>query len=1542
MGYSVSFTGIDIDNILSKSQKFKSQNEDWVLIPSTITTLDISTLIRNGNYAFNGTLNLPEMDQLYGYNTTSKQEAKSLEGSCLIFVRNINRTIYQFISFYGIQDVTDQTIGIAWIHKVPKVFHLNESSNILFSYAENELNDKGIVKFDKQIRLFNDTGEFKYYDESEKSYKMLTGIISEMPKTIYGDLTDAFTKIDESLSTYSYVLDHINDDMIHVTSEEKEIYNTKYNGNLLHDDFNSIFPILDTLQSNVSNLITENETVINSAVSASTPISKELNMHTPGWNLIESVPGLIWYSVCYGEDKFLAAGLNPMNNTGSLIYSEDGSHWNDCVSDEGDLTTVPWTFVYYGNGLYFAGSSLKSLPGIFKSTDGIHWNFILIGDTSRDWNSICYGNDKFITVAYNSNYFAYSTDGINWTESTISDTSREWSSVCYGNDKFVAVADNTNYFAYSTDGIHWTEGTISSNSRSWYSVCYGNDKFVAVAYNSNYFAYSTNGINWTEGTISESYSFGGIVFCNNQFVSTGCENNNGFLIILYSTDAISWSISSTTYRQYISPSICYGNGKYITGIVNVNDFSSKILYSDNLISWNKTNESRNIDYDWSSVCYGNDKFVAVAENTNYFAYSTDGINWTEGTISGTKRYWWSVCYGNSKFVAVASSTNYFAYSTDGINWTERTISGTSRNWSSVCYGNDKYVAVVYNSNYFAYSMDGINWTEGTISNNNRNWQSVCYGNDKFVTVATSTIAYEYDYVIPDPEPARLTQIMEDEVISVCYGNDMFVAIGTGGTAAYSTDGTTWTQATISETSRNWSSVCYGNGKFVAICGSILIGQSSNAFAYSTDGINWTEGTISDTSRNWNSICYGNNKFVAVADSGYFAYSTDGITWTEGTITDTGEVMLAVCYGNDKFVVIGVNMNTANGYCAYSTDGINWTEGTISSNGVMWLSTCYGNDKFVVVGAISPDEPGYFAYSTDGINWTTGLLGGSGAFSVCYGNDKFVAVSGGLFGPSSIYYYSTDGINWSISNLKSSEKRWISSCYGNDKFIIVSLEGACTYLTNEDFVETVELLHPTTDDIDYWNNKAEKGHTHILDNRVKVDASDVIGNITIDQIPEEAKERMITLNSISDMLKLTKNDAHEGTWVFVTETNASKLFVVKSLTPWTEKTLPSSRQWYSVCYGNGKFVAIAYNSSYYAYSTNGINWTQGSIGYSRYWYSVCYGNGKFVAIARSTNYYAYSSNGTSWTRGTLPSSRLWYFVCYGNGKFVTITGNTKYFAYSTDGINWTESTISSTNREWQSICYGNGKFVAVTTNSNYFAYSTDGITWTEGTISNTSRKWYSICYGNDKFVTIAYNSNYFAYSTDGIHWTEGTLPSSRYWRSVCYGNDKFVAVANNTNYFAYSTDGINWTESTISDTSRSWWSVCYGNGKYVAVASGSNYFAYGNPCLSLDNFTQLTISPNITWGDLANKPTTFDELGITDSISNTEVDTLVSNLSTSATSAQTTIDSISAKYSILTDDLIANTHKIETDIDDSDQKLNILYDILNMPDEIVTTLKSLMT
>ena len=56
----------------------------------------------------------------------------------------------------------------------------------------------------------------------------------------------------------------------------------------------------------------------------------------------------------------------------------------------------------------------------------------------------------YIAVAYqNSSYFAYSTDGITWTEDIISDINKCGGiSICYGNDKFVTVAINSKYFAY--------------------------------------------------------------------------------------------------------------------------------------------------------------------------------------------------------------------------------------------------------------------------------------------------------------------------------------------------------------------------------------------------------------------------------------------------------------------------------------------------------------------------------------------------------------------------------------------------------------------------------------------------------------------------------------------------------------------------------------------------------------------------------------------------------------------------------------------------------------------------------------------------------------------------------------------------------------------------------------------------------------------------------------------------------------------------------------------------------------------------------------
>ena len=172
----------------------------------------------------------------------------------------------------------------------------------------------------------------------------------------------------------------------------------------------------------------------------------------------------------------------------SKYYTFSGWNKSGNITVTGDtIITGAWTAHNY----YTVSYSWSGAPSSLKST---------VPSTITKLKS---GDIVSVNSTY-SNKTAKKDVDITWTEGTISNTSRSWHSVCYGNDKYVAVGYNSNTFAYSTDGINWTEGTISSTSRNWWSVCYGNGKYVTVVNGSNYFAYSTDGITWTESTISDT------------------------------------------------------------------------------------------------------------------------------------------------------------------------------------------------------------------------------------------------------------------------------------------------------------------------------------------------------------------------------------------------------------------------------------------------------------------------------------------------------------------------------------------------------------------------------------------------------------------------------------------------------------------------------------------------------------------------------------------------------------------------------------------------------------------------------------------------------------------------------------------------------------------------------------------------------------------------------------------------------------------------------------------------------------------------------
>ena len=280
MAYSVSYTGSSMDAILAKGLNFEAQDEAWVVIPSEITSLDISKVLHSGNYVYTGILSLPAMEQLYGYKTTTTQAATTINCTCMIFVRRINQTIYQFISTRGIQDNADKTMGIVWINNTPKVFFLSEESNSMMAMVAGESADKGIHKFNNQIRVFKDTKMIKYYDQISGSYKQF--IMDMMPKSIYGNVSNFFRFVDTNVTQkYAKFKTHTKDSNTHVTSANKTTYDSKYRSDLLESDVNTWkTTFLSEFNTQVNNLKNTITTIQNKVSNYTTTLSNHSNNTT--------------------------------------------------------------------------------------------------------------------------------------------------------------------------------------------------------------------------------------------------------------------------------------------------------------------------------------------------------------------------------------------------------------------------------------------------------------------------------------------------------------------------------------------------------------------------------------------------------------------------------------------------------------------------------------------------------------------------------------------------------------------------------------------------------------------------------------------------------------------------------------------------------------------------------------------------------------------------------------------------------------------------------------------------------------------------------------------------------------------------------------------------------------------------------------------------------------------------------------------------------------------------------------------------------------
>jgi len=328
----------------------------------------------------------------------------------------------------------------------------------------------------------------------------------------------------------------------------------------------------------------------------------------------------------------------------------------------------------------------------------------------------CHGGPNIIEdnlVLYldagNTKSFTLNINLSSWSRASAAESFNDWQTIAYGNGKFVAVSkDGSNRVMYASDSdiTSWTSASSAVNN-NWRSVTYGNGKFVAVGGSNVTYASDSDLTSWTSASAAESNSWRGVIYGNGKFVAV---SSNGTNRVAYASDSdlSSWTAASAAEANAWR-SVTYGGSKFVAVAAGG---SNRVMYSTDGINWTSASAAENNS--WRSVTYGGSKFVAVsATGTNRVMYSTDGINWTSASAAENNS-WRSVIYGDGKFVAVAASgTNRVMHSSDGINWTSASAA-QSNSWMGVTYGNKRFVAVSedgFTSSQVMYSGYGTNWTD---------------------------------------------------------------------------------------------------------------------------------------------------------------------------------------------------------------------------------------------------------------------------------------------------------------------------------------------------------------------------------------------------------------------------------------------------------------------------------------------------------------------------------------------------------------------------------------------------------------------------------------------------------------------------------------------------------------------------------------------------------------------------------------------------------------------------------------------------------------
>jgi hypothetical protein len=816
-------------------------------------------------------------------------------------------------------------------------------------------------------------------------------------------------------------------------------------------------------------------------VTTSYEITPRVSFTLPGFTktVVSLGTSANWTDIVYGDGYGLYSGLSASGGSGSL------STFN--VTRRNGAYTVT---ILAGGALYTAGNTLTILG-------------TALGGTTP-------ANDLTITVA------AVSTPSGAITSITSSGTAIT--------PKYVAIASGTTAGAYSSDGTTWTAMTMPTATSSgggepnnqWVGIAYGvvnnESYYVAVARATSVAAWSKDGINWTAAGLNEVADWSDVAYGNGTFVAIAESDSSSTFRAVSSNGGSTWS--TTTFASG-ALAITYGYSRFVAVEGN---FSNSVAYSTNGSSWTVTTLPSNNDStesNWIDIAYGNGRYVAISDSSAMAAYSFDGATWVKTTLPGIYE-WSSLNYGQGVFFAT-SKGDYAASSEDGINWTLRDLSHAtlsvtdtakdtnpaaytarslsavgSGTWTSALYDGTKFVAVGYtgSAGLAAYSTDGETWLAGSIplSGSNYQYTAVGYnGTNQYVALigggggnndtATSTDGITW---------TSLSGVLTTNSYwkGIAYGNGRYVAIkGDAASVNYSTNGTSWTNATIAGGSSENSAIAYGtagvNSYFVVVSG---YSTGSQVASYSTDGATWTSGSTLPSSDFWSDVAYGNGRFVTVAGgtgstSTKAAYSTNGTSWAAATMPGSATRWNKIIYGGGAFTAFAYNSNRT----AYSTDGIAWVEGSAQPATANWDVAVYGNERNVAIATGGTTASSLNFVLNSNLLTTSSTTDLNVNDRIKFTGERF----GGLLGDG-LYYY--------VTSVKNSTQFTVSTAVGGSNVVLSTGSGTMSFTASKTYNSSaignyqgnplwVAVPNGTTKTLTVKQGAKTRGRAYVLDSRL---------------------------------------------------------------------------------------------------------------------------------------------------------------------------------------------------------------------------------------------------------------------------------------------------------------------------------------------------------------------------------------------------------------------------------------------------------------------------